>query len=203
MIIIWGLIAFVLGALGWTFTEYAMHNWVGHKGKGKNEFSREHLKHHSKGDYFAPAHRKVAAAAAVLSAQFAVVGLIAGWLAGGMFTFGFGLAYVGYEWLHRRLHTHGPINGYGRWARLHHFHHHFGNPKMNHGVTTPIWDWVFRTYEPVESVNVPVPLAMEWLCDPETGDVKPAFAQEYTLSHRKSRKQRALPPIDTVQPKLA
>jgi hypothetical protein len=24
MIIIWGLIAFVLGALGWTFTEYAM-----------------------------------------------------------------------------------------------------------------------------------------------------------------------------------
>ncbi len=46
------LIAFSLGLLTWTFTEYAMHHWVGHKAKGKNAFSKEHLKHHRLGNYF-------------------------------------------------------------------------------------------------------------------------------------------------------
>ena len=32
--------AFVLGLLTWTFTEYAMHHWVGHKAKGKNVLQR-------------------------------------------------------------------------------------------------------------------------------------------------------------------
>ena len=34
---------FVAGLLAWTFAEYAIHNWYGHLGKGRNEFSREHL----------------------------------------------------------------------------------------------------------------------------------------------------------------
>ena len=47
----------------------------------------------------------------------------------------------------------------------HHLHHHFRNPKANHGVTSPVWDHVFRTADPVEVVRVPRKLAPFWLTD--------------------------------------
>ena len=47
------------GAVGWSFMEYAMHNWNGHKMKGKTLFSREHLAHHADSHYFSPNWLKV------------------------------------------------------------------------------------------------------------------------------------------------
>ena len=37
------LLPAALGALTWTFAEYALHNWVGHGRRGRGEFSR-HVK---------------------------------------------------------------------------------------------------------------------------------------------------------------
>jgi sterol desaturase/sphingolipid hydroxylase (fatty acid hydroxylase superfamily) len=48
-------------------------------------------------------------------------------------------------------------------VRKHHFHHHFENPKMNHGVTTPVWDLVFGSYEPATVVHVPGKLTPRWM----------------------------------------
>lgn len=180
-------VAFALGVMSWSFSEYALHNWVGHKGKGKNEFSREHLMHHAKQMYFAPWYKKFLAAFVVFVPTGVVLGFVVGpWLSAA-YTSGFAFTYLGYEWLHRRLHTHAPINAYGRWARKHHFYHHFGNPKMNHGVTSPIWDMVFGTYEPPGQIRVPAPLAMDWLCDEGASDVKEPFAVDYVISHKKKR----------------
>jgi hypothetical protein len=51
----------------------------------------------------------------------------------------------------------------------------------NHGVTTPVWDLVFGTYERVDgAVAVPRRLAMRWLCD-EHGEVRPEYAGDYRL----------------------
>lgn len=57
---------------------------------------------------------------------------------------------------------------------------------MNHGVTSPIWDIVFGTYVEPEQIRVPEKLAMEWLCDPQSGDVHTSFAHDYVLRRRKS-----------------
>ena len=38
--------AVIVGMFSWSFAEYGIHNWVGHLGRGKNPFSREHLRHH-------------------------------------------------------------------------------------------------------------------------------------------------------------
>jgi sterol desaturase/sphingolipid hydroxylase (fatty acid hydroxylase superfamily) len=101
-------------------------------------------------------------------------------------TFGFSFVsmYVLYEWVHRREHTHRGFGAWGRYLRRHHFHHHFGNPHSNHGVTTPIWDVVFGTYERPGRIRVPDKLRMRWLVDPATGEVYGEYATSYELQRR-------------------
>lgn len=179
------LLGFTLGAMGWSFAEYALHNWVGHLSRGRTRFSREHLQHHAERLYFTPTRTKLLLALPKLGvlAALAVWGL--GWAAGSSLWVGFASAYLGYELLHRRLHTHPPRGPYGRWARKHHFYHHFHGPHQNHGVSSPLWDLVFGTYTPVERVRVPERMAMRWLLDPETGEVRAELVEDYELARRR------------------
>lgn len=180
------LLAFALGAVGWTFVEYTLHRWGAHEGPNKLEFQTEHLTHHARANYFAPAHKKLWAAARVVLPMGAV-----GWfLPGGTglaFTAGFGLMYAGYEWLHRRIHTHPPRGPYSRLVRKHHFVHHYMDAKSNHGVTSPVWDLVFGTRRVVEgAVRVPPRLAPLWLFD-EDGEIRPAHTADYERRGRRAR----------------
>jgi len=177
------------GIMTWSFAEYAIHNWVGHLGRGRNDFSREHLAHHRDGNYFAATRKKIFMATAFMVGLAPLSILAVGFLYGGIYAGAFVATYVGYEVMHRRCHTHAPRGAYGRWVRKHHFYHHFGSPKMNHGVTSPIWDLVFRTYRTTEVVRVPERHAMGWLSDPATNEVWPKFAGDYVIA----RKQRRVP----------
>jgi len=179
------LLAAGLGAFGWSLTEYLMHRFDGHGMKGKTRFSKEHLAHHADPKYFAPTVYKLRAAAGVLFVQSLALYPFFG-LAGIGFALGFGLAYAGYEWLHRRIHTHAPLGHYGRWARKHHFHHHFNSPKDNHGVTSPVWDIVFGTLVPTGQVRVPRRHAPVWLTDDEGGLIED-FSTDYVLAGRPAR----------------
>lgn len=173
--------AMVLGALTWTLLEYVIHRWMGHDRRFKRTpFGIEHVRHHIEGDYFSPSWKKVliaAGAAAVLGVPAIAIAGTTGlaYLAG---LIGF---YTAYEVLHRREHTCAGIGPYGRWARRHHFHHHFVDGRTNHGVTSPLWDLVFGTYEQPTVIPVPRKLCMPWLLDPATGDVLPALAAVYRL----------------------
>lgn len=175
------LSGFVLGALGWTLAEYVLHRFDGHGMKGRTAFSREHLAHHKDPSYFAPWALKwmlavpvVGGLSLVLVPLLGVVGITA--------AVGFTAGWLGYEWLHRRLHTHGPLNGYGAWARRHHFHHHFNDARTNHGVTSPVWDWLFGTLAETDVVRVPRRLAPVWLMTAD--ELDPAYSGEYVLRGR-------------------
>jgi 4-hydroxysphinganine ceramide fatty acyl 2-hydroxylase len=181
----------ILGAFTWSFTEYAMHNWYGHLAKGRNDFSREHLAHHKAPNTFAPIWKKVLAASFVLS-FFAPLSILAfGVLNGTTYSLSFIITYVLYEWLHIRTHTVAPGNPYTRHIYKHHLHHHFGSPKTNHGVTSLIWDRVFRTYQAPGKIRVPEKDVMLWLCD-ENGDIKANFRQDYVLIQSKTPKTMAV-----------
>lgn len=183
-------LAAVIGFLSWSFAEYAIHNWVGHLGRGRNEFSREHLAHHRDGNYFATTAKKAWMALPVVAVMGPLAVMIGGWLLGVVYTAAFLGTYVGYEVLHRRCHTHAPRNAYARWARRHHFHHHFASPKRNHGVTSPLWDFVFRTYDRPGVVKVPAKHAMTWLVDPATGEVYDRYASDYVITRPKRQVER-------------
>ncbi len=180
--------SFLFGGVLWTFTEYVLHRGWGHR-PSWNPFSKEHLKHHADVMYFAPSWMKFAFAVGVLStfgvAVFMLVGVYA--FAGMV---GFLVTYLYYEFIHRRVHTHGPMNAYGRWARKHHFHHHFRRPNMNEGVTTPFWDWVFGTLEIPDKVRVPRRQALPWMID-ENGELWDKYKDDYELVGRpKSSKSK-------------
>jgi len=183
--ILTALSALLLGAIAWTFLEYVIHRWLGHDARTRpNPFAAEHVLHHSRGNYFAPAWKK-ALSAVLFAALLAVPSVaLAGTLAGSCFVTGLIAMYIAYEALHRRDHTHPGSGAYMRFLRRHHFYHHFTDPSFNHGVTTPVWDWVFGTLRAPGLIRVPPKLAMAWLCDPRTGDVHPAYAGHYELIRR-------------------
>lgn len=181
------LIAVIAGCLSWTFAEYALHNWAGHVARGRNHLSRDHLKHHANNRYFSPSGHKALAALAAAAVIAPLAVLVAGTVAGICYTIAFVAAYLAYEIMHRRAHTHPPRTRYGRWQRKHHFHHHFAAPKKNHGVTTPWFDMLLRSYERPGRVRVPERHAMDWLVDPRTGDVFDAYRDDYCIARVRPR----------------
>ena len=176
------LIAAAVGAAGWTASEYLIHRFLGHEwAKRRNFFSVEHVRHHATTSYFAPTSLKAQAAVLTAAAVAPLARRALGASAGLAFTGGFVAMYVTYEVLHRRAHTHPPTGPYGRWLRRHHFHHHFAEPKMNHGVTSPVFDYVFRTHRtPSGKIRVPARHAMTWLVD-DAGEVRPEHAADYEV----------------------
>lgn len=177
------LTALAAGILSWSFAEYALHCWIGHHGRGKNLFSREHLRHHGQKDYFSPVTKKALAAVPAISALAIGAGALLGPV-GVVYALSFGLGYVLYECLHLRLHSHPPQNTLGRFLRRYHFYHHFHNPWKNQGVTSPLWDGVFGTrIMPEGPIQVPPRHALDWLLD-ETGEVKACYRQDYQLARR-------------------
>ena len=182
------LLGLALGMVTWTFLEYCIHRWLGHDKRFRpNFFGEEHIRHHSEGNYFSPAWKKAVVAGVILVVLLGPALLLGGKAGTVAFLVGLVSAYLGYEWYHHQAHVAPGATRYTRFTRRHHFYHHFVNPKVNHGVTTPLWDWVFRTYEPVEHIRVPRRLQMPWLSDPESGEVRSEHQAHYSLRGPKAR----------------
>jgi sterol desaturase/sphingolipid hydroxylase (fatty acid hydroxylase superfamily) len=62
------------------------------------------------------------------------------------------IGYIAYDWVHYYTHHFKPRSGIGRWLRDYHLlHHHDEKHPGRYGVSSPLWDIVFRTYYPVKS----------------------------------------------------
>lgn len=136
----WSAPAFALGVLGWTLAEYWIHRLVFH---GPTRFEPMHQMHH------ALPKDMIGVASWGTFAGFAAIWLLGfalGYLGYGSFTAGFMLGYLGYCAIHVRMH-HGNRVRFGRYVSFmfdHHAGHHRGG-RGNYGVSSPVWDFVFRT----------------------------------------------------------
>jgi hypothetical protein len=175
--------AALVGAVSWTAVEYGLHRVAMHELRGRGLASQEHLKHHADVTYFSPASKKVASAAGTTAVAYPVMAVVAGRRWATAFTAGLIGMYFAYEVAHRRTHTHPPRNRYGRWARRSHLHHHFGAPMRNFGVTSPVWDRLWGTYDDPGVVVVPQRMAPRWLLD-DTGEVRFEFSDDYNVRSR-------------------
>lgn len=176
------LALFALGFPLWSLAEYLMHRFVMHEAKGRGLASREHLTHHAERDsileswYFAWTGVVVVGAAIGFGVAHLLGAGTAGWALGA----GWVAAYGVYDWIHWRAHRRPIANRYERFVRRHHFHHHFGHPMANHGVTTAVWDRAFGTLQEPEQVRVPRRLALPWLVDAD-GELHERFRDDYRL----------------------
>jgi sterol desaturase/sphingolipid hydroxylase (fatty acid hydroxylase superfamily) len=154
--------------------------------------SREHLEHHVHSTWsFSYTHLLSWAGMLLVGygAWMPLVWWLAGPAAGVAVATGWAAGYFFYEYQHAVAHLRAPGGRYGTWLRRHHFHHHFGHPMANHGVSTLVWDKAFGTYEAPDKVRVPRRLALRWLVD-EHGELHPEFEDHYVLVGAASSDER-------------
>lgn len=177
------LIALAAGWALWTFAEYLLHRFAMHHLHGKGIMSREHLEHHVTSSWHFDRNHILSWTGMLLvgAVLWAPVGTWAVSLTFGVaLAVGWAFGYFFYEYQHMAAHLRGPRNTYEQVVRSHHFHHHFGHPMANHGVTIPFWDHVFGTYERPEKVRVPRRMALPWMVDAD-GEMKAEFSSRYEL----------------------
>jgi sterol desaturase/sphingolipid hydroxylase (fatty acid hydroxylase superfamily) len=147
-------IAFALGILLWTLAEYAGHRFLFHydpKGARMQAlFFMFHGVHHAqpqlKTRLVMPPAVSIPAAIIFYLLFSLLFGVLLGaplWVA--PLYSGFILGYLGYDMIHYATH-HWPMRaGYLKFLKRYHMMHHFKKPDAYYGVSSPLWDMVFRT----------------------------------------------------------
>ncbi len=132
---------FAFGFVLWTLAEYGIHRFAFHHG---GELKREHLIHHRlPEDYIGvPPWQTVSA----LFIVWSVLWLALGQHLGSAITAGIVAGYFAYIVLHDAHHHRRRGLSYLRYTgRLHDIHH--ARNRVNFGVSSPLWDMAFGTYE--------------------------------------------------------
>ena len=141
--------SFVLGTFAWTLAEYVLHRWIFHwvndTAWGRRVHFILHGVHH---DYPNDKDRLVMPLGA--SVSFAVVFyalfyVTMGRAFGEPFFAGFVVGYLFYDGTHYFVHHFRPKSAWGKLLRRHHLTHHHADHDGGFGVSTPLWDVLFRT----------------------------------------------------------
>ena len=139
---------FVFGWLIWTLLEYVIHRFVFHyepkSRAGKVLHFVVHGVHH---DYPNDASRLVMPPAVSIPLAFFFYVLFA--LVFGRFCppimAGLVSGYIFYDSLHYATHHFAMRRGAWSWLKRYHLRHHFQDDHAGYGVSSPLWDYVFRT----------------------------------------------------------
>lgn len=146
----WRVVAgFAFGLLLWTFTEYLLHRFVfhyqPHSGWGQRLHFIMHGVHH---DYPNDAMRLVMPPSASLPLAILFYALFRVSLPGAWVDAsfaGFVLGYLIYDEMHYAVHHAAFRHPWLKAIKRHHMRHHFVDPKHGYGVSSPLWDRVFRS----------------------------------------------------------
>jgi sterol desaturase/sphingolipid hydroxylase (fatty acid hydroxylase superfamily) len=131
------------GLLVWTLIEYLVHRFVLHKIPGLQEM---HQAHHDETQELIGTPTPLSLPILFLIVLWPMTYLLGSSLAWLWFA-GFLIGFIGYTFVHYAVH-HLSSGGW-RWLKhlkfQHNVHHH-GTSNFNFGVSTSLWDHVFRTY---------------------------------------------------------
>lgn len=142
------VVAFLGGILLWTLTEYIIHRWLFHyepkTETGKKIHFLVHGIHH---DYPRDATRLVMpllVSVPLATFFFYLFAFIFG--AYNLLIFsGFVLGYVSYDSIHYATHHINLKGRIGSFLRSYHLRHHYEDEHTAYGVSTPLWDYIFRS----------------------------------------------------------
>lgn len=139
----------VTGVLVWTLTEYLLHryvfHWVNDTAWGKRVHFILHGVHH---DFPNDKDRLVMPLGASIPMAilfYVMYRGIFGIAFGEPLYIGMGIGYLMYDGTHYAVHHFKLTSRVGKWIRKHHMVHHFADHDGGFGVSTPLWDIVFRT----------------------------------------------------------
>lgn len=142
-------LAFACGLIVWTFAEYVIHRFVFHfhptSKLGKRIHFIFHGIHH---DYPNDSLRlvlppSVSIPLALLFFYLYTLILPANWVF--PFYSGFMLGYLCYDMMHYAIHHANIKSKWWNDVRTHHLKHHYQDDDSGFGVSSPLWDWIFRS----------------------------------------------------------
>jgi dihydroceramide fatty acyl 2-hydroxylase len=136
------------GLAFWTLLEYLLHRFVFHRTpRSPRQMFLGYLfhgVHHAFPEdrlrWTIPLITSLPVATALATASFLSFGA-----AGGPFMAGVLLGYLAYDLLHYAIHRGSMRSRLGAYLRRRHLAHHYGVPERNFGVSSPLWDFVFRS----------------------------------------------------------
>jgi len=140
---------FVIGFAVWTFTEYTLHRFVFHYIPSSNWGKKIHfILHGVHHDYPNDSMRLVmppivSIPMAILCyllfkmvlSQFYIAPMFAGFVAG----------YLCYDIGHYAIHHFKMKGKFLTAIKNHHMKHHYQNSESGYGVSSPLWDFIFKT----------------------------------------------------------
>ena len=140
---------FAAGMLTWSFAEYVLHRWVFHWTNATPWGKRIHfLLHGVHHDFPNDKDRLVMPLPTSIPLAVLFYGIFAltmGLRLADPFFSGFVLGYLFYDGTHYYVHHFRPTSRWGRFLRRHHMTHHHADHDGGFGVSSPLWDLVFRT----------------------------------------------------------
>ncbi|PAV87612.1 hypothetical protein WR25_06815 [Diploscapter pachys] len=142
---------FALGVLAWTLFEYCIHRFFHWKPdpNSENQLLLHFLLHGMHHKTPMDPYRLVlppAAAALVFGFFYALYVNILPWPVFCAFGSGKLFGYVCYDMIHFYLHHgHPEVHSNMHFRKVYHNHHHFKDYDAGYGISTSLWDYIFRT----------------------------------------------------------
>ena len=140
------------GLLLWTLTEYVLHRWVFHfhaqSRLGKRLVYLFHGLHHDDPNDSTRLVMPPVPTILIMSLLYSLFSFFcpAAYFHGFMAFFIIG--YLCYDYIHYATHHFRMTSRVAKYLKRYHLKHHFRTSNARYGVSTPLWDIVFRTMEP-------------------------------------------------------
>jgi len=147
-------LGFIIGLFLWTLTEYTLHRFLFHHRpttpRQERIFFLFHGIHHAqpqdKTRLVMPFPVSIPLAVLFFGLYYLVMVV---WLKSPEWVAplcaGFLTGYLAYDLTHYATHHFPMRSGYAKYLKRYHMQHHYKDPNTRFGVSSPAWDWVFRT----------------------------------------------------------
>ncbi len=153
------LVLCLLGVLTWGLIEYWLHRLVFHfdaqSEKGRSFVHVMHLSHHANpkamDDLFASLRLSLPIALGYCLLTWALMG---SWQSMAYLFIGLTAGYFSYEFLHYQAHHRAPRLRVFRYLKKYHLLHHHQTSALRFGVTSPVFDYIFGTFQSTQRNSV-------------------------------------------------
>jgi sterol desaturase/sphingolipid hydroxylase (fatty acid hydroxylase superfamily) len=147
-------LGFIIGLFLWTLAEYTLHRFLFHHHpttpRQERIFFLFHGIHHAqpqvKTRLVMPFPVAIPLAAVFFGLFYLILAVLLKspqWVTPLMA--GFLIGYLAYDLTHYATHHFPMRSGYAKYIKRYHMQHHYKDPDTRFGVSSPVWDWVFRT----------------------------------------------------------
>ena len=152
------VVLLVLGFLSWGLTEYGLHRFIFHLETrpilGRKFVYASHQWHHENPKASDPLFASLWISAPIAAVYYLLARAALGnWSAASYLFTGLIGGYFCYEWLHFQAHHRKPRLRLFRYLKKYHLLHHYRTADSRFGVTSPVFDLVFGTFQPVRDAS--------------------------------------------------